>query len=457
LTLLLPSGTPIGLIASQSFSEPLTQMQLNKFHHSGEESNLTTGVDRVKEILNCTKLIHTPSMTIYAEDGVAMDICSLLEITLRRSIETWRDLDDRGIHFTLNRPFLLKHQMTPSAIATVMTTYIPTNDKLGRLQKLESTLDSDLSSGHWFLRIWTSSMTDPLSIRDWYKQISRLDPLIRGIRGIKDYYTTTREISVYDPVRHMMNKQEREVLITSGSNLSEVIQLPWVNIQYTTTNDIMELFNEYGIDAACKTIEDELTTVMINNSASVLRKYIRIIATSMCRTGVPCALTFAGMSQAAVSVLKLATFERTLDSFIGAGVSGHTDQLNGISESIMVGKPVPVGTYGHIDLIYPCPQPTDCEYSVSMQTIGDTTQSLPMPIDVLTTMSKYPLERIAFHPPEKAATPSSMSRIIKKRRRSTKNNAITTTSVTREIEWDKDYTFPVDSSGGLLPYTKEEL
>jgi hypothetical protein len=108
----------------------------------------------------------------------------------------------------------------------------------------------------------------------------------------------------------------------------------------------MEVYNELGIDAACRCIEEELVHIMMSNTASVIRKYVRIISNTICRTGMPCALTFAGMTNSNTSILKLATFERSLESFTRAAMNGHVDSLRGTSEALVVGKPVNLGTGG---------------------------------------------------------------------------------------------------------------
>ena len=59
-------GEMVGVLAAQSIGEPATQMTLNTFHFTGVSAkNVTLGVPRLKEILNVTSDIKTPSMTVY--------------------------------------------------------------------------------------------------------------------------------------------------------------------------------------------------------------------------------------------------------------------------------------------------------------------------------------------------------------------------------------------------------
>ena len=55
----------VGVIAAQSFGEPITQMTLKSPHTSGHHSGMVMGVPRTNEIINATKTasMHTPIMT----------------------------------------------------------------------------------------------------------------------------------------------------------------------------------------------------------------------------------------------------------------------------------------------------------------------------------------------------------------------------------------------------------
>lgn len=61
-------GEAVGAIGAQSISEPGTQMTLKTFHFSGISSmNVTLGVPRLKEIINASKMISTPIITVKLE------------------------------------------------------------------------------------------------------------------------------------------------------------------------------------------------------------------------------------------------------------------------------------------------------------------------------------------------------------------------------------------------------
>jgi DNA-directed RNA polymerase III subunit RPC1 len=62
-------GTAVGALCAQSIGEPGTQMTLKTFHFAGVASmNITLGVPRIKEIINASKKISTPIITVFLEN-----------------------------------------------------------------------------------------------------------------------------------------------------------------------------------------------------------------------------------------------------------------------------------------------------------------------------------------------------------------------------------------------------
>lgn len=62
-------------------------------------------------------------------------------------------------------------------------------------------------------------------------------------------------------------------------------------------------------------------------------------------------ITRFGISKMKESTLMLASFERTTDVLYDAAVYGSLDDLKGVSESIILGKPARIGT-GVFDIMW---------------------------------------------------------------------------------------------------------
>jgi DNA-directed RNA polymerase III subunit RPC1 len=345
---------PIGLIASQSFSEPLTQMQLNLFHHSGERTGMVDGVVRIKEILNLFKTPSVPTMLVVVQAGWEESALpnTLTQLLLSDTLDFWSDIledwpsdvqalsvvQQQDIYIRLKKDLILSHECCPRHVSETITRFF--DDRISVVWYTE-----DLEQETYGLCVRSKLSLSAMETLVLMTKLERSSVLIKGIRGIMDYYedslVTVRTISACG---NCYVQAPRKAYRLAGSNFIEVCTIPWVDVVHTSTNDIRSVYTELGIDAVMRCIKNELAAVMCTNSATVQVQHILLMAAIMCISGQPCALTYTGMTNADASTLKLATFERSLDSFIYAGSEGHHDNLNGISESVMIGKCVRTGT-----------------------------------------------------------------------------------------------------------------
>jgi DNA-directed RNA polymerase subunit A" len=144
------------------------------------------------------------------------------------------------------------------------------------------------------------------------------------------------------------------VIYTEGSNLAKVLRLPGVDHTRTTTNNIMEIFEVLGIEAARNSIIREASRTLGEQGLSVDVRHIMLVADLMTYDGAVRAIGRHGISGKKSSVLARAAFEITTAHLLKAGVTGEMDSLEGVAENIIVGQPVTIGT-GAVELVY---QPT---------------------------------------------------------------------------------------------------
>lgn len=230
-----------------------------------------------------------------------------MPVTFDMVLHTWSTKRPGVVTLCLKREFRIQRRLTPRIVADTID---------------HAKFTADLTASVW--EIWfplpEGLESTPSDVRTAVRLLLKTNPLISGIRNITDYYLSSIEVDTWT-ADGVLTRLKRPCIRTSGSNLSEVCKLPWVDIVHPTTNDLMELYTLFGIDAMRTAIENNLLHVMASNSADVSRRYIGIIAHEMCRTGIPCALTFVGLTQSETSTLKLATFERSLESFVRAACS----------------------------------------------------------------------------------------------------------------------------------------
>jgi DNA-directed RNA polymerase subunit A" len=177
-----------------------------------------------------------------------------------------------------------------------------------------------------------------------YRKIYQLNEHIKvltlkGVSGIK------RAI-----VRRDKAKNEW-VIYTQGSNLADILKIDGVCKKRTVTNDIVEIYNVLGVEAARKSIIHEALHTLNEQGLSVDTRHIMLVADMMTFDGKVEAIGRHGISGKKTSVLARAAFEITARHLLEAGLTGETDLLNGVAENIIVGQPVALGT-GAIPLIY---------------------------------------------------------------------------------------------------------
>jgi DNA-directed RNA polymerase beta' subunit len=99
-----------------------------------------------------------------------------------------------------------------------------------------------------------------------------------------------------------------------------------------------------GIEAARRTIMTEIHTTMDGHGLTVDPRHVGLLADIMTYRGETLGITRFGVTKMKQSVLMLASFEKTADHLFEAAIRGAVDSINGVSECIIMGVPIPIGT-----------------------------------------------------------------------------------------------------------------
>ena len=158
------------------------------------------------------------------------------------------------------------------------------------------------------------------------------------VAGIKDIKNLT-----------IVKKDSEWIIQTSGSNLGKVFKISGVDTTRTTTNNIWEIASVIGIEAARSTLINEITHTLDEQGLEVDIRHIVLVADLMTSTGVLKSIGRHGIAGTKESVLARAAFEITVPTIAKASVTGEVEELRGVTENVIVGLPVPVGT-GMIEL-----------------------------------------------------------------------------------------------------------
>jgi len=325
---LVEPGEAIGTVAAQSIGEPGTQMTLKTFHYAGvAELNVTLGLPRLIEILDARKNPASPYMTVYLEKACSKDkekaqeVQRMIELSTIESIsdDITVDLALMQIKISLNEILMEDKGLTPELII----------DKLSKLKKGEVTHSNN--------EIIIDSKD--LTIDDIYKLNEKIRDLkLKGVKGI------TRVIISKD------QELDEWVLYTAGSNLPDVLSIPGVDPTRIKTNHIQEIRDTLGIEATRQAIIDEATAVLQDQGLDVDIRHIMLVSDIMTQDGNLRQIGRHGISGEKESVLARASFEVTVKHLLNSAARGERDKLRGITENVIIGQIIPLGT-GTVDLI----------------------------------------------------------------------------------------------------------
>ncbi len=155
-------------------------------------------------------------------------------------------------------------------------------------------------------------------------------------------------------------------LLVEGYNLLEVMGVPGVKAKATKSNHIMETAEVLGIEAARSLIIQELNKTYGSYGITVDLRHTQLLADIMTYRGAVLGITRFGIAKMKDSVLMLASFEKTPDHLFDAAVHARSDPCRGVSESIIVGTPIPIGT-GLFKLLAP---PVDSASGTRLEPAG---------------------------------------------------------------------------------------
>jgi len=314
----LEAGEAIGVITSQSFGEPSTQMVLRTFHFAGvSEMQITQGLPRLIEIFDARKKPSSPKMEIYLkkeynnEKDVRAFAEKIKETTIK-DIASKIDLDfnNKKIEIKIDKEGIKQSHVTLKKVV----------ERLCEL-KFSAKEKGDL------IIINTSEM----GFKEIYRLKEKLkNTIISGIKGIKQIL--------------VVKKDRNYVIMTLGTNLKKIMEMKEVASEKLTSNDLHEIASVFGIEVARQFIINEIQDVLNTQGLNINKRHLKLIADAMTNTGEVKGVTRIGIIAQKSSVLARATFETPIKQFVNATIKGNEDHLTSVIENIILNQPVPIGT-----------------------------------------------------------------------------------------------------------------
>jgi DNA-directed RNA polymerase beta' subunit len=123
-----------------------------------------------------------------------------------------------------------------------------------------------------------------------------------------------------------------------------VMRIQGIDLTRTTTNNIHEIAETLGIEAARNKLIQEAQGVLEEQGLDVDVRHVMLVADIMTLTGEVYQIGRHGVSGKKASVIARAAFEITVPTLVEAASKGTIDMFKGVTESVIVGQNIPVGT-----------------------------------------------------------------------------------------------------------------
>ena len=166
--------------------------------------------------------------------------------------------------------------------------------------------------------------------------------LLKGVPSIKKVSMRSRERKEYDETTMKFRTLTEWIMDTDGSNLLDILCNPNIDATRTISNDVWEIFEAFGIEAARTALYNEIMGVI--RESSINYRHIALLIDTMTHKGSLMSIDRHGINRGDVGPLAKSSFEETTDMLINASVFSDYDKINGVSANIMLGQLPPCGT-----------------------------------------------------------------------------------------------------------------
>ena len=369
-------GEMVGPVGAQSLGEPSTQLTLNTFHQAGVAANsvvVVSGVPRLTEIINVSKTMNTPSMKVYLKDEYLknknkiktirgnLQFTQLKDIILESQIiyeKNKKNIDDEDIQFIksyneFNKLFNIDEHDEECLSPWILRIIFDKESIMNRniyMSDIQETIlrncnsDDDIqctfsddNSTDLVLRIKIRHDDDENYItfmKEFEKHIRKLT--LRGVSGLSKIGTEEINIVEYDSTGNV-NEKKIDILTTAGTNLIDMMAEDYVDCVKTTSNNIIEIYEIFGIEAVRAKIIEEMSSVLAGEGVTF--RHVEILADIMTSKGTIMQIMRHGINRSEdLGPIAKMSFEEVTDIIVKSSIFGEEDDMKGVSSNIMLGQ-----------------------------------------------------------------------------------------------------------------------
>jgi DNA-directed RNA polymerase subunit A' len=321
-------GEAVGVVTAQSIGEPGTQMTLRTFHFAGvKERNVTLGLPRLIELVDARKKPVTPTMDIYLDKEHRISREKALEVA-------------REIIFTRVSDLVEKTDTDYDGTLTFFVSDTKLTERGCALEEVYEVLkgskkkyEISMNEKKYLIRVSVPGNPDAQTLLTLRNKL-----LNNRVKGVPDIERVT-----------IVKQNDEWVIQTAGSNLAKVVAIEGIDTSRSTTNNVYEIWQTLGIEASRTALVKEITNTLEEQGLEVDMRHIMLVADLMTSKGYLQQIGRHGIAGTKTSVLARAAFEITVPTIAKASLEGQVESLRGVTENVIVGATVPVGT-GMVDL-----------------------------------------------------------------------------------------------------------
>jgi DNA-directed RNA polymerase subunit A" len=311
-------------------------MTMNTFHYAGvAEIDVTQGLPRLIELVDARKEPDTPMMTVHLEDEFAENrerahevVWNIEATKILQLGDVSTNVADMQVRVSLNEDTLLERWPT-------------VDDPIEIAEEIADTIESKLGVETRRQELVIAFGPEEPSYRDLLQLVEDLSDIV--FKGIED-------ISRVVIRKEETDEGEEFVLYTEGSDFGTVLGIEGVDASRTSCNNIHEIYRQLGVEAAREAIiEETMNTLEEQGLDDVNIRHLMLVSDIMTNEGTIESIGRHGISGSKDSVLARAAFEVTVNHLLDAAVHGEVDALDGVTENVIVGKPIKLGT-GDVNL-----------------------------------------------------------------------------------------------------------
>ena len=392
-------GEMVGVIAGQSVGEPVTQMTLSSFHHAGIKSVASLGVGRVKELISLSRNLKTPEIKIIFDKKINKNYATVNKIASHLSSVKMKDIRKKIEFFYDPNPLKPDSYMAKDNVYNVF--YSHSQSKYACQKNINDTeclLRIEINREKMMELNITLLDIKSKFCNNWEKRYSDLKSSKKDEKNILDRITTVNILSNSDndlvPVVHIrfnmtqfdfavltkfidvfvddfklkgidnieeitgiadepyvsfdkdgnLVKDKHWTVYTSGVNMKDLRYINDIDLNKTLCNDIMEIYELYGIDACRAALLKEFKKVFQGAGSAVNYTHVELLCDLMTNSGFPTSIDRHAMKATESNPLSRSSFEKAVEVLLTASVFGEVDDMNSVSSCIMAGKCIQGGS-----------------------------------------------------------------------------------------------------------------